>query len=92
MPLAKVPAEIISRYTDIIRGFGYSSKKMSEGWETHLNHVSWMLDCIALGTVTGTKAHRWLGFVQGVLVSKGLIKVPDERELTRDLLRMADVG
>lgn len=46
-------------------------------------HLCWMLQCIATMQVNDPKAHRWLGFVQGVMVCKGLIDVDQERELTR---------
>lgn len=31
------------------------------------------------------KMHRWLGFVQGVLASRGVISIDGEREFTRPL-------
>jgi len=30
-------------------------------------HIEWMLDGIILGYITGEKAHRWLGWAQGII-------------------------
>jgi len=38
---------------------------------TSLKHLNWMMCEIGTGRVTGSKAHRWLGYVQGALVAKG---------------------
>lgn len=35
------------------------------------NHITWMLDEIENGNITGEKAHRWLGWAQAAAVSKG---------------------
>ena len=32
------------------------------------NHLHYMLSKIVSGEISGTKAHRWLGYVQGVIV------------------------
>ena len=32
-----------------------------------------------------TKRHRWLGYIQGVLVMKGVFSVEEEREYTRPI-------
>ena len=29
------------------------------------------------------KANRWLGFIQGTMIARGLLTVPQEREMTR---------
>jgi hypothetical protein len=37
-------------------------------------HALWMLSLIELGDeVAGEKAHRWLGYAQGLLVTHGVI-------------------
>jgi hypothetical protein len=46
-------------------------------------HLMWMLAQIEQGFVTGTKAHRWFAFVQGVLAERGLLNVGQERDRTR---------
>lgn len=37
-----------------------------------LEHCGWMLNEIVVGNVTGEKAHRWLGYAQGVLCANGV--------------------
>lgn len=49
-------------------------------------HLRWMLAEIRKGEMDAIKLHRWLGFVQGMLTSMDLIRVPVERDLTRPLL------
>lgn len=34
-------------------------------------HARWCLGEVANGNITGEKAHRWLGYAQGVLVQNG---------------------
>lgn len=36
-------------------------------------------------TMSETKRHRWLGYIQGILVMKGVFTVEEEREYTRPL-------
>jgi hypothetical protein len=36
-----------------------------------VEHAAWMLYEIINGTVSGRKAHRWLGYAQGILVMSG---------------------
>lgn len=36
------------------------------------------------------KMNRWLGFVQGVLISRGVTTVNEERDFTRPLFRPLD--
>lgn len=51
------------------------------------NHLFWMLTVIENdNTQSETKKHRWLGYVQGILISKGYTTVYDEREVTRSIL------
>jgi len=49
-------------------------------------HLRWMLNELREGKVTGEKAHRWLGFIQGLMVMNELITVSGEREFTRPYL------
>lgn len=36
-----------------------------------------------------TKCHRWLGYIQGILVARGLTTVDIERDYTRDIFKGA---
>lgn len=58
-----------------------------EGDETNPIHLLWMLDQIQNDpTQSITKKHRWLGYIQGVLVCKKVFEVLEEREYTRSIL------
>jgi hypothetical protein len=59
--------------------------------KTEHTHLTWMIGQLLSGAVTGDKAHRWLGFIQGVLAARGFLNVDDERNRTRPYLS-ADAG
>lgn len=50
-------------------------------------HLRWMLEQMKTGQVVGDKAHRWLGFIQGVLIREDHFKVNEERDFTRPYFR-----
>ena len=57
------------------------------GDESHPIHLLWMLKQISEdSSMSDTKCHRWLGYIQGVLYMKGLYTIQEEREYTRLLL------
>lgn len=75
---------IIERYKQII------DKNLDGDLETDpyqkLSHLKWMLDEIVGNDAQSIiKKHRWLGFVQSVLIAKKLTTVDRERDFTRDL-------
>lgn len=50
-------------------------------------HLLWMLSEISFNEEQSeTKKHRWLGFVQAIVISKNYTTIKDERDFTRDLL------
>lgn len=50
-------------------------------------HLAWMLcELVDNNTMSETKKHRWLGYVQGVMAVLGLITVSTERDETREFL------
>lgn len=49
--------------------------KRHQDSEKHPEHLAWMLDGIIIGYIQHEKAHRWLGFVQGMLVAQGKFSV-----------------
>lgn len=54
--------------------------------QTSDRHLLWMLYQIKFNDDQSlTKKHRWLGFIQGVMIMKGYITVSDERDQTRDI-------
>ena len=59
---------------------------LNEGRETEDYHLLWMLqELLHNKDQTETKKHRWLGFIQGVIISKGYSTVLEERLATRDI-------
>jgi hypothetical protein len=75
--------KMVVRYIDIFRNV--KPESMPED-PTNPKHILWMLNEIHKGEMETTKLHRWLGYVQGVMVCQGHINVQEERELTRPLL------
>lgn len=55
--------------------------------KTSDKHLLWMTYEIKFNHKQSlTKKHRWLGYIQGVMVMKGYIDVDGERDGTRDIL------
>jgi hypothetical protein len=48
-----------------------------------IEHVAWMLNEIVSGSVTDSKAERWLCFAQGVLWCHGFYSIDQMREDNR---------
>jgi len=49
-------------------------------------HLIWMCYQIASGEVTGPKAHRWIGYIQGVLVCRGNYTLNEMKELNKEFI------
>lgn len=59
---------------------------LEEGKETEDYHLLWMLqELLHNKEQSETKKHRWLGFIQGVIITKGYTTVLEERIVTRDI-------
>jgi len=83
----------VNRYLMMLDVEGVKSENhatLENGDTTSLEHIKWMLE--ELNRVidpTGEagfpvdKFSRWLGFIQGVLICKGLTDVNTERNITR---------
>lgn len=72
--------DLIDRYLDML--------SKADVWDTDIkefsyNHIQYMLSELSVMNPKSTKAHRWLGFVQAVLVMQGITTVDIEREVTR---------
>lgn len=72
--------ELLDRYRDILNA--------AEDWvgpdKAGRTHLLWMLDELeSRHEQSLTKKHRWLGFIQGVMIANGLMAVDDERDRTR---------
>ena len=44
-------------------------------------HIQWMLDGIALGYITGDKAHRWLGWAQCAVCAFEDVKLEELKQI-----------
>lgn len=78
--------EILLLKIDHIDGSILDPKPL-ENDETNDLHLLWMLlEILVNEDQSDTKKHRWLGYIQGVMVMKGYITVMDEWDATRDVL------
>jgi hypothetical protein len=50
---------------------------------TSSSHLYDMLDAIEQGTVTDNKAHRWLGWAQGVICCRGGASLDQLKEINK---------
>lgn len=80
--MTEIHQDILKRYDDLLSKKTKVVAPRSNPGYTY-SHLRWMLKEIMDGRVTGDKSHRWLGFVQGVLVREGHLLVDEEREFTR---------
>lgn len=46
-------------------------------------HIAYMIIKILSGGVEGEKAHRWLGYIQGVLVARGFASLDEMKEVNK---------
>lgn len=72
---------LCKRYRDLLN----AEPKEDPDNPMHEGHLAWMLQELQLRRMEQTKKHRWLGYIQGIMVSKGLISVQEEREATREI-------
>lgn len=75
--------ELRQRYYDLL------NVDPVENPETPFNdsHLAWMLTELSKTTMSETKKHRWLGYIQGVMATKSHIVVNEERDATRDVFK-----
>lgn len=50
-------------------------------------HLAWMLTKLSDDTMSETKKHRWLGYIQGCMAYRGFITVNEERDNTREVFK-----
>ncbi|QDZ10564.1 hypothetical protein [Devosia ginsengisoli] len=73
---------IIDHYYDMLPGDVAMPARCEPEPGTTAAHIKWMLNQI--GTMRDqSKAMRWLGFIQGILIERGYTTVTREREFTR---------
>jgi len=46
-----------------------------------IGHAWWMLNEVKIGGVVGRKAHRWLGYAQGILVQTELAELKTMQDI-----------
>ena len=80
MGIMNLHEDIIDRYQRLLASL---LKSLDKGVpKTDDEHLYWMLE--EINTLEDShKAHRWIGYVQGVMVMKGYISVDEERDFTR---------
>lgn len=61
----------------------HTEKLQPPGRKTDHSHLMWMLEQIEEEKVTGEKAHRWIGYIQGVLVACEVTTVEEMKALNR---------
>ena len=85
--LLQVPDKIIYRYHDMLVAQNCDYKPIQDKYGDQMggDHLLWMLDTIQYGSLSATKQHRWLGYVQGILIATGITTVAAERDATRGL-------
>lgn len=76
---------ILDRYQAMIWSTGITAP-MQEPEGKSFNHLLWMIEEMRTMTDPG-KWMRWLGFVQGMLISHGLTTVREERDFTRPFFK-----
>lgn len=82
-----------TRYRDMLKSKGATARDCTQdGDPTSLDHLLWMCEhCLKnISDASGMsvdKFSRWMGYIQGVLVCKGLTTVEAERNTTRPWLR-----
>lgn len=79
---------ILDRYDSILARLSPAVRQEPDpGTAPH--HLRWMVRVLLHPNgerLTPLKMHRWLGFIQGTMISHGVLSVPEERELTRHYL------
>lgn len=78
--------KLFARYRDILKTDDSSSRGVVPEC-TDIPHLIKMCDYVLvnISTMDLMKVNRWLGYIQGVMSSIGLISVKEEREFTRPI-------
>lgn len=75
--------DLRQRYFDLLNctPIENSSEPLSD------THIAWMLTKLSDDTMSETKKHRWLGYIQGCMAYRGFITVNEERDNTREVFK-----
>ena len=84
IPVLKPYFELLQNHTD--------KPIQSNKGSTDFSHLLWMLNYILENSESMPygKLNRWLGFIQGCLITRGLLTVEYERDRTRPYLQALD--
>jgi hypothetical protein len=78
----QIPVHILMRYDEMLEK--ETDQVLCEPEPgTSYPHLRWMLGQLSLGRFPEGKACRWLGFIQGIMIERGLTTVQTERDFTR---------
>ena len=76
--------ELLIRYRTILNSV---TNELPDKEYISKEHLFWMLEEIEYNEEQSlTKKHRWLGYIQGILIAFGILDVDEERNITRPLL------
>ena len=81
---------VLIRYADMLQQFGATPHRSTDDFMAD-NHLLWMCNNAVDQLLYNSdsfpidKASRWLGYIQGIMTSKGYIDVMVERNFTRPL-------
>lgn len=72
----------INRYEKILINSGATPVCNTDEGDS-LDHLLWMVGQLNSSELLTTQKHRWLGYIQGVLIAKHMTTVDAERDATR---------
>lgn len=76
--------ELLIRYRTILNSI---TNELPDKKYISKEYLFWMLEEIEYNEEQSlTKKHRWLGYIQGILIAFGILDVDEERNITRPLL------
>jgi len=86
-PEQAVVLKMVDHLREIV-GLFTTTPRQEPGNNPSMHHLVWMLDQLQWdSTQSPTKKHRWIGYIQGVLIERGIMDMATERTITRDILR-----
>ena len=66
---------LMTRWAEIPSDMNPLAQSVLAGWDPcglSLGHIVWMLHEIIEDRVVGERAHRWLGYAQGLMAARGI--------------------
>lgn len=92
MPMLDWTADAARRTLELcqLEGAGFAPVRHPAGLGG--DHATWLLLEVAEGRVSGTKAHRWLGYAQGVFVETGFATLEEMKLANKDASDAAAVA